>query len=129
MHEVKLSHISTSCLIRMLVRNVWMIVLAAMTFSMAAGIYLNTLWTPQYQATMTYAVQPRTTAVYGSVTQAAARDAAAVLGSLLPTNLVTDKLRSWDPELADFDGTISASTVGEAISSSSPAQTIPPMTP
>ena len=109
---MKLSHISTSCLVRMLVRNVWMIILAAWTFSMAAGIYLNTLWTPQYKATMTYAVQGRSTSVYSSLSQAAAQEAASVLGSLLPTNLVTGKIRAWHPELADFDGTISASQVG-----------------
>lgn len=114
MQEIKLSHISTSCLIRMLVRNLWMIVLAALTFSMAAGIYLNTLWTPRYQATMTYAVQSRTTSAYGSVTRAAAQETASVLGSLLPTNMVTAKLRAWDPELADFNGSISASVVGSS---------------
>jgi len=114
MQEIKLSHISTDCLIRMLVRNVWMIVLAAMTFSMAAGIYLNTLWTPRYEASMTYAVQPRTTSVYGSAGQAAAKETASVLSGLLPTGMVTEKLRAWNPELADFNGVISASTVGES---------------
>ena len=114
MQEIKLSHISTTCLIRTLVRNLWMIVLAALTFSMAAGIYLNTLWTPRYQASMTYAVQPRTTSVYSSAAESAARETASVLSSLLPTNMVTSKLRAWDPELADFNGTISASTVGSS---------------
>ena len=114
MQETKLSHISTHCLIRMLLRNAWMIVLAALTFSMAAGIYLNTLWTPRYQATMTYAVQTRTTSLYSSLSQAAARETASVLSGLLPTSMVTEKLRAWNPELADFNGTISADTVGSS---------------
>lgn len=114
MQDFKLSHISTTCLIRMLVHNLWMIVLAALTFSMAAGIYLNTLWTPRYQAEMTYAVQPRTTSAYNSAAQSAARETASVLSSLLPTNMVTEKLRSWHPELADFNGSITAETVGSS---------------
>lgn len=114
MQELKLSHISTSCAVRMLVRNLWMIVLAALTFSMAAGIYLNTLWTPQYRATMTYAVQGRTTSMHTSTSRAAAHEVTSALGSLLPTNMVTDKIRAWHPDLADFNGTISASQVGDS---------------
>ena len=114
MQELKLSHISTSCLIRTLARNLWMIILAALTFSMAAGIYLNTLWTPKYQSSMTYAVQPRTTSMYGATARASAAEMANVLSSLLPTGMVTEQIRSSDPELADFNGTITAAQVGES---------------
>ena len=114
MQDIKLSYISTSCLIRMLLRNLWMILMAAFTFSMAAGIYLNTLWTPRYQSTMTYAVQPRTTSMYGAVARTSATEMTSLLSSLLPTNLVTDKIRAHAPELADFDGTITASQVGSS---------------
>ena len=114
MDNIKLSHISTSCLVRMLIRNAWMILLAAWTFSMAAGIYLNTLWTPQYRATMTYAVQSRNTSVYGAVSQSAADEVTSVLSSLLPTNLVVNKIRAWHPDLADFNGSLSAEPVGSS---------------
>ena len=114
MDNIKLSHISTSCLVRMLIRNAWMILLAAWTFSMAAGIYLNTLWTPQYRATMTYAVQSRNTSVYGAVSQSAADEVSSVLSSLLPTNLVVNKIRAWHPDLADFNGSLSAEPVGSS---------------
>ena len=114
MNELKLSHLSTSCLIRMLVRNLWMILLAALTFSMAAGIYLNTLWTPRYQSTMTYAVQPRTTSMYGSTATNSATEMTSVLSSLLPTNMVTEQIRGAHPELADFNGTITAAQVGQS---------------
>ena len=114
MNEIKLSHISTSCLIRMLVRNLWMILLAGLTFSMAAGIYLNTLWTPAYESSMTYAVQPRTTSVYSSTAKNSAAEMTSVLSSLLPTGMVTERIRGYDPELADFNGTITAAQVGES---------------
>ena len=61
MHEIKLSYISTSCLFRMLRKNLWMIVAAAMVFYMATSLYLTTLWTPRYQSTMTYAIRARNT--------------------------------------------------------------------
>ena len=114
MKDIKLSHISTSCLIRMLVRHLWMIVASAMIFYMAASIYLNTLWTPQYQSSMTYAVLARNTSTSVSASSSAAREVASVLSNLLPTNMVTEKIRAYDPALADYDGTISASRVGDS---------------
>ena len=111
MNEIKLSHISTSCLIRMLLRNLWMIVAAALIFSMAAGIYLNTLWTPRYQSTMTYAVQSRNMSTGNA---SATNEVAAVLSRMLPTNMVTERIRAYDPALSDFDGAITASRVGSS---------------
>lgn len=114
MKEFKLSHISTSCLIRMLLRHLWMIAASALLFYMAAAIYLNTLWTPQYQSSMTYAVLSRTTAYSSNASASAAREVASVLSNVLPTNMVTGKIRASDPALADFNGTITASRVGES---------------
>lgn len=112
MKELKLSHISTTCLIRSLLRNVWMIVASAMIFYMAASLYLDTLWTPQYQASMTYAVRSRTTSIYSSSSSSATREVASVLSSMLPTNMVNQRIRDYDEALEDFDGSISASRVG-----------------
>ena len=79
MKELKLSHISTSCLIRMLLRNLWMIALSAVIFFMAVSLYLDTLWTPQYQADITYAVRSRTTSVYSNNSGTATKEVASVL--------------------------------------------------
>ena len=114
MKELKLSHISTSCLIRMLLRNLWMIALSAGIFFMAASLYLDTLWTPQYQADITYAVRSRTTSVYNNNSGTATKEVASVLSSMLPSSMVTDKIRGFDENLQDFNGVISASRVGNS---------------
>lgn len=114
MKDLKLSHISTSCLIRMLLRHGWMIVAAALICSMSATIYLNTLWTPRYQSSVTYAIQSRTTSVYTGSSNAATKEVVSVLSNILPTNMVTGKIRAYDPALADFDGAISVSRVGDS---------------
>lgn len=111
MNEIKFSHISTSCLIRMLLRSLWMIVAAALICSMAAGIYLNTLWTPRYQSSLTYAVQARNMSTGNAD---ATNEVASVLSRMLPTKMVTDRIRAYDPALADFNGSISASRVGSS---------------
>ena len=49
----QLSNISTYCLARTLVRNLWMIVAAALIFAMSTSLYASWFYQPQYRATMT----------------------------------------------------------------------------
>ena len=113
MKDMKLSHISTNCLIRMLLRHAWMIVLSAAIFYMAASLYFDTLWTPRYESSMTYAVRPRTTTIYNS-SSSATREVASVLSNLLPSNMVTEKIRTFDGSTADYNGVITATQVGNS---------------
>ena len=114
MKDFKLSYISTSCLIRMLVRHLWMIAASAAIFHMAVGIYINTLWTPRYESSMTYAVLSRNTSYSTNASSAATREVVSVLSNILPTSMVTEKIRASDPSLADYNGTITATRVGES---------------
>ena len=113
MNNLKLSHISSTCLLRTILRSAWMIVLSAAIFYMAASLYLDTLWTPKYQSTMTYAVRPRTTSFYNS-SGSATREVASVLSNLLPSNMVMEKIRDFDETMADYNGVITATQVGNS---------------
>ena len=81
--NIQLSHISTTCLLRMLLRNLWMILTTALIFSMCTSLYLSWIFVPKYQATMTYAVTSRRTSYATSGNQSATREVAAVLTEML----------------------------------------------
>ena len=112
--NIQLSHISTTCLLRMLLRNLWMILATALIFSMCTSLYLSWIFVPKYQATMTYAVTSRRTSYATSGNQSATREVAAVLTEMLETDMVADNIRAHSPELENFNGTITASQVGES---------------
>lgn len=98
----------------MLLRNLWMILATALIFAMCASLYLSWIFVPKYQATMTYVVTSRRTSYATTGNQSATREVAAVLTEMLETDMVAESIRSHSPELADFDGTITASQVGES---------------
>lgn len=110
----QLSNVSTYCLAKALVQNLWMVVAAAMIFAMGTSLYLSWFHVPAYKATMTYAVTARRTTYSGSNNQTATREVAAVLTEMATTNMVREDLRAHSPELAGFNGTISSSQVGES---------------
>ena len=60
------SYVSPVCLLRALFRNCWMIVATALVFAMTTTFVLNWFHVPQYQATMTYSVNSRTTGAVSS---------------------------------------------------------------
>ena len=108
------SDISVSCMLRMLLKNLWMIVAAALIFAMGTSLYLSWFHVPVYQATMTYAVTSRRASATTSGSLSATREIAAVLSPMMETEMVLESIRSYSPELADFDGSISASLVGDS---------------
>ena len=110
----QLSNISTYCLARTLVRNLWMIVAAALIFAMSTSLYASWFYQPQYRATMTYAVTARKTSYTSSGNQTATKEVAAILAEMATTNMVREDIREHSPELAGFNGTITASQVGES---------------
>ena len=109
--EFQLSNVSPVCLLRTLARCCWMIVLAALTFVMAAWLYLHFLFTPQYTASMTYAVSYQVTSQYSTLNFTAATEVAAVLTELLHSDTVYTAIRSSDPALASFSGSITSAAV------------------
>lgn len=112
--QIQFSNISTHCLIKNLLRNLWMIVAAAMIFSMSASLYLNWIYVPRYQASMTYAVTSRRTSYTSSSNITSTREVSSVLTQMLETNMVYQNIRNHSEELADFSGTIRGSQVGES---------------
>lgn len=110
----RLTHLSLPCLVRMLLRNCWVIAATAVIFSLAVSLCLNWFHVPQYQATMTYAVNSRSTSYTSVGNLTSTREVASVLTELLSTDVMTDGIRNYDPRLEDFDGTLRASQVGSS---------------
>jgi capsular exopolysaccharide synthesis family protein len=91
-----------------------MIVVTAVIFALGASLILTWFHAPEYQASMTYAVNSRTTSYLSSGNLTSTREVASVLSKLLETDLITDGIRKTDPRLADFDSTITAAQVGDS---------------
>ena len=110
----RLSNISLVCLVRMVMRHLWMVVFAALIMAMGTSVYLSVLRAPVYRANMTYAVTSRKTSYTSSSNMTAAREVAAVLTELLKTDVLITQLQDASEELADFSGTIQATQVPES---------------
>lgn len=111
---IQWAHISPVCLVQTLLHNFWMIIASGLIFAMSISLIFTWLHTPKYQATMTYAVNSRTTSYLSSGNLTSTREVASVLTELLGTDLITDGIRKSDPRLADFNSTITASQVGDS---------------
>lgn len=112
--KLNLSYISPVCILRMLARNLWMVIAAALIFSMVTAVYIENFRTPVYRASMTYAVTAKKGSVYSNANITSAKEVAAVVAELIETDVITDNLRKSSPDLADFSGKISASLVPES---------------
>ena len=112
--RIKWSNISLSCLGRMLLRNIWMILAAAMIGMMLVNLFYDWLHVPKYQANMTYSVNSRSSSYITTGSLTSTREVASVLTELLKTDVMNESIRAHDPRLANFDGTITASQVGDS---------------
>ena len=110
---IRLSDLSPRCLIRMLMRNAWMIVACGLIFAMASSLYVSWFHQPVYQASMTYAVTAREGSLSGTANASASKEVTAVMTELLKTNVIAEKLPAVNEKLAHFSGVIEASQVGE----------------
>ena len=109
----RMEFISPYCIMKMLLRNIWMVIASAMVFGLSVSLLLSWTYVPQYSASMTYAVNSRTASSGSSASLTSTREVASVLSELLTTEMIYDGIRSSDPRLANFDGTISANQLGE----------------
>lgn len=112
--SMHISYVSLLCLVRGLVRHLWMIIAMALVFSMSVSLFLSWFHTPVYKASMTYAVNAKTTSYISSGNLTSTREVASVLSELLGTDLIGDEIRAADPRLTNFNGTISAAQVGDS---------------
>lgn len=110
----RLKDISPVCIVRMLWRHAWMIVLSALSCAMAMSLALSYLHTPLYRAEMTWAVTARKSSSVVNTSVSVTRDVAEVLAKLLETDVINNTVRDSSEKLAAFGGTFSASQVTES---------------
>lgn len=110
----RLTHISLPCLMRMLLRNCWMIIATGVIFALAVSLCLNWFHVPKYQATMTYAVNSRSSSYTSAGNLTSTREVASVLTELLGSDVLNESIRKHDPRLANFDGAITARQLGDS---------------
>ena len=108
--EIHFSDISIGCMLRRLIKDLWMVVAAAMIFSMSASMLLGATHVNRYRATVSYSVTTRRTSYTANSNLTAAKEASAVLAQVLESSVVLDTLKA-DAKLHDFNGTITASQV------------------
>ena len=108
---VRFKDLSATCILRMLLRNWWMIILSALTVSMATSLFLQYTYVPRYRASMTYAVTARKSSAVTNTNVTVTKDVAEVLAELLETDVINNKVRDSSESLAAFGGTFSASQV------------------
>lgn len=113
-HIFRLTHISLPCMVRMLTVNLWAIIASAMIFFLGTSLVLTWFHNPMYQASMTYAVNSKTTSYTSAGNLTSTRAVAAVLTEMLSTDVMLDSIKKYDSRLKNFKGTIEASQVGES---------------
>jgi capsular polysaccharide biosynthesis protein len=99
----------------MLLKHLWMLVVAAMICSMSVSLFYSWVYEPVYRASMTYVVLPKQSdAGVATLGGGVSGEVTAVLGDLVQSDMILSDIRSYDPELADFSGTLRANRVGES---------------
>ena len=98
------------CILRLLRRNLWLILLAALIGMLGTSIFMDTLVTRTYTSTATFVVTPRSgTSIY-YVNTAAASDVAEIYSQLLQSNAMSQTVSEV---LDGMNGTISAQQLGD----------------
>lgn len=120
------SHIEPLCILRALARQLWMLLLAALTCAMAAWIVLTCFVTQQYTSSTTFSVTTRTSNLYYTNITAAA-DVAASYSQLLQSRVLRQTMEQnlGMPLNAPFP----PSSWGKPTSSASPSPPTPPARP
>lgn len=104
------SHIEPLCILRALARQLWMLLLAALTCAMAAWIVLTCFVTQQYTSSTTFSVTTRTSNLYYTNITAAA-DVAASYSQLLQSRVLR---QTMEQNLGmPLNGAVSAQQLGE----------------
>jgi len=104
------SHIEPLCILRALARQLWMLLLAALTCAMAAWIVLTCFVTQQYTSSTTFSVTTRTSNLYYTNITAAA-DVAASYSQLLQSRVLR---QTMEQNLGmPLNGTVTAQQLGE----------------
>ncbi len=106
------SDISPVCLIRSLLRGLWMIAAAALTAAMLASLAVGYFHHPEYRASMTYVVTTKRSALYPGTSITAAKEVGSILSELLDNDILLNRIREHSERLSGFEGVITAEVVG-----------------
>lgn len=115
MNEKNVFHwadVEPRCVLRMVLRNCWMLVLAALIAGMGAKLVLDWLWTPEYTSTITYAVLSKSASATSRGNYNAANEVAIKYSSMLESNLMKDRINQA-LGVNVLPGTITATVEGE----------------
>jgi capsular exopolysaccharide synthesis family protein len=107
--------ISVVCLVRFVLRHILLVIAAALIGIMLVSVWTSAVHTPQYRATVTYAVMPKYAGYYpGSQLAAVGEDTHAVLSELLGTAIVRKSMAKQDPSLWGMSYSLSARLISES---------------
>ena len=112
--SISLSDISPVCLIKTLIRNLWVVAACALIFAMGASLFIKYMRQPEYTATMTYAVTTKKTSYYPGTSVTAAKEVGAVMSELLGNDMIIDWMKGCSDRLSGFDGKITATVVANS---------------
>ena len=99
------------CVVRDVLRRWYLIITVALVAAMAAFIYADLSYTPQYTATATLVVSGGTTFTTTYQNLTAANETATVFTEILNSSLLRQKVTE-ETGITDFDGTITAGVMG-----------------
>lgn len=107
---IRWSEIEPLCVLRLLLKQAWMIVLAALIGVMATSIVLSTLVSSSYSSSATFVVTPRTGNTSYYINTSAAADVAAIYSELLQSSVMSQTVHE---ALEGVTGSISAYQLGD----------------
>ena len=87
-NEFRWADVEPWCVLRMVLRNCWMLILAALIAGMGAKLALDWLWTPEYTSTITYAVLSKSASATSRANYNAANEVAVKYSSMLESHLM-----------------------------------------
>lgn len=107
---IRWSEIEPLCLIRLLLRKLWLIVLAALIGVMGVSIVLTCLVSRSYSSTVTFVVTPRSGGSVYHISTSTASSVASIYSELLQSNVMNNTVH--EALGSGISGTISASQLG-----------------
>lgn len=110
-NEFSWADMELRCILRTLIRNLWMIVLAALTFAMGARALLNATYEPAYTSSITFAVTSKSATSSSYSNMSKANEVAELFSDLLESNLMKKEICSALGEQS-LPGTVTAEVQG-----------------
>lgn len=106
----RLEEIELFCVLRLLIKKAWLILLAALTGAMAAAVILTTAVSQTYSTSVTFAVLSRAYGASGYASVGVAKEVAEIYSELLSGSYMNETIRE---AAGDVSGAITAYQLGE----------------